>query len=186
MILRGKNHFSELKSFLCSFRTRKSAGFCGFAKGEIAVAQIGDLRRGARQGGFASPSTILSKAFFDKMNFFTVTKKTKAGGYVALGAAGHPEKGGRRLSRSEDEVKARGEEHDVAEGREVLAYLTSVLRGEAGKELQNASARMKAAELLAKRTGVLEEDGCDGGGRVVIIDDVHPDGETQACGDCPD
>ena len=90
------------------------------------------------------------------------------------------------MSRSEDEVKARGEEPDVAEGREVLAYLTSVLRGEAGKELQNASARMKAAELLAKRTGVLEEDGRDGGGRVVIIDDVRPDGETQACGGCPD
>ncbi len=65
----------------------------------------------------------------------------------------------------------------------MLAYLTAVLRGEAGRELQNASARMKAAELLAKRTGVLEEDE-RGAGRVVIIDDVRPDG-VDACGGLP-
>ncbi len=39
----------------------------------------------------------------------------------------------------------------VADAGEVLKYLTSVLRGEAGEELKSPTVRMRAAELLGKR-----------------------------------
>lgn len=88
------------------------------------------------------------------------------------------------MTKSENERARQTGETDVAGGREVLAYLTAVLRGEAGRELQNATARMKAAELLARRTGALEEDE-RGAERVIIIDDVRPGGGVDACGGLP-
>ena len=60
----------------------------------------------------------------------------------------------------------------VAGGDEVLAYLTCVLRGEAGGELEKATARMKAAELLGKRMGLFEEGAHAISEPVIIVDDV--------------
>ena len=54
-----------------------------------------------------------------------------------------------------------GEKH-VAEPEEVLSYLTDVLRGEAGEELKNSTARMRAAELLGRKLGMFAEAGAEG------------------------
>ncbi len=62
---------------------------------------------------------------------------------------------------------------EVAKEGEVLEYLTSVLRGEAGGELKAATARMKAAELLGKRMGLFEEGAEGVEAPVVIVDDVR-------------
>ena len=61
----------------------------------------------------------------------------------------------------------------VAGAGEVLEYLTCVLRGEEDGELKNATARMKAAELLGKRMGLFEEGAEAVQEPVVIIDDVR-------------
>ena len=61
----------------------------------------------------------------------------------------------------------------VADAGEVLKYLTSVLRGEAGEELKSPTVRMRAAELLGKRFGVFQEgEGEEKEEKVVIVDDV--------------
>ncbi len=61
-------------------------------------------------------------------------------------------------------------EEKVAEAQEVLAYFTSVMRGEI--EMSDRE-RNKAAEILAKRFGLLEERRhFDSEGGVTIIDDI--------------
>ena len=61
----------------------------------------------------------------------------------------------------------------VADAGEVLKYLTSVLRGEAGEELKSPTVRMRAAGLLGKRFGVFQEgEGEEKEEKVVIVDDV--------------
>ena len=73
--------------------------------------------------------------------------------------------------RAQGEGRA-GEKH-VAEQEEVLSYLTDVLRGEAGEELKNSTARMRAAELLGRKLGMFAEAGAEGAMEpAVIVDDV--------------
>ncbi len=57
----------------------------------------------------------------------------------------------------------------IAESEEVLAYFTAVMRGEI--EMSDRE-RNKAAEILAKRYGLLDEQAVSGGGGVTIIDDL--------------
>jgi len=60
-------------------------------------------------------------------------------------------------------------DHRVADGEEILRFLTAVLRGEVGSEKD----RLRAAELLGKRQGLfsdkpIPEATCE----VVIVDDL--------------
>lgn len=66
----------------------------------------------------------------------------------------------------------------VASAREVLEYLTDVMRGEAEQEGRSggASPRMKAAELLGKRLGVFNE-AVEAPAAPVIIDDIPEPGD---------
>ena len=57
----------------------------------------------------------------------------------------------------------------VADANEVLEFLSSVMRG----ELDGATARMKAAELLGKRLGAFNaEDERERVGPVMLVDDI--------------
>ena len=60
----------------------------------------------------------------------------------------------------------------VADANEVLEFLSSVMRG----ELDGATARMKAAELLGKRLGAFntEVTAAEAAGPVVLVDDIAP------------
>ena len=72
---------------------------------------------------------------------------------------------------------------DVATGREVLAYLTDVLRGE---DAGAATPRMKAAELLGKRLGVFNETAPEARPPVILDDIPRPEGgEENAGGSSP-
>ena len=63
----------------------------------------------------------------------------------------------------------------VASEREVLEFLTDVMRGEMETEGRSASAspRMKAAELLGKRLGAFNE-AAEAASPPVIVDDIPP------------
>ena len=67
------------------------------------------------------------------------------------------------------------ESGSVASAREVLEYLTGVLRGDAEGESRQGAAtpRMKAAELLGKRLGIFNETP-ESAPAPVIIDDIAP------------
>lgn len=58
----------------------------------------------------------------------------------------------------------------IANAKEILAYLTRILRGEEPEG--GNSARLKAAEMLAKRLGLLSESQDEKPERAVVIDDV--------------
>lgn len=62
------------------------------------------------------------------------------------------------------------ERSTVADAQEVVEFLSSVLRGE--KEDMTGRERMKAAELMAKRWGILTENMRISGATVQIIDDL--------------
>ncbi len=65
---------------------------------------------------------------------------------------------------------------NVASADEILAFLTEVMRAE-GDDDKRLATRMKAAEMLARRMGYLEE----GGGKpepAVIVDDIPDVCET--------
>ena len=80
-ILHQKTLFPpQRKSFPCSFRARKfagfqrklagmavGAGFRGFGKGKTATAQIENLRRDARQGEMLPRPSAGQKSIFDKL-----------------------------------------------------------------------------------------------------------------------
>ena len=59
----------------------------------------------------------------------------------------------------------------IAEGKEILEFLTGVMRGDADGSAQT----MKAAELLGKRIGLFAEK-AEPPPAPVIIDDVADDG----------
>ena len=69
---------------------------------------------------------------------------------------------------------------DVATGREVLAYLTDVLRGE---DAGAATPRMKAAELLGKRLGVFNEAAPEAMPPVILDDIPRPEGGEDSAGE---
>ncbi len=59
----------------------------------------------------------------------------------------------------------------VADANEVLEFLSSVMRG----ELDGATARMKAAELLGRRLGAFTTEAAhEAAGPVVLVDDIAP------------
>jgi len=62
----------------------------------------------------------------------------------------------------------------IADAAEVLEYLTACMRGEA-----NGSGAIKAAELLAKRYGLLTERGAASAEVPYIIDDIMPTDDTE-------
>jgi hypothetical protein len=88
--------------------------------------------------------------------------------------------GGKRAPSGCDANAGKPAREVVAGAGEVLEYLTCVLRGEADGELKNATARMKAAELLGKRMGLFEEGAEAVQEPVVIIDDVGASAEAAA------
>ena len=57
----------------------------------------------------------------------------------------------------------------IASAKEVLKYLTAVMRG---TEQKGDVSRMKAAELLGKRLGAFNESPLDAGETPVIVDDL--------------
>jgi len=78
------------------------------------------------------------------------------------------------------------EAEKIADAEEVLKYLTAVMRGEetdevldkdGGKHILKVanSTRVKSAELLAKRFGILTEKVDVGGTMVIIQDDIQDD-----------
>ena len=69
----------------------------------------------------------------------------------------------------------------IADAEEVLAYLTACMRGDAGD-----SARIKAAELLAKRYGLLTERAAATAEVPRIIDDIARAGDEDGTGGAPD
>ena len=82
------------------------------------------------------------------------------------------------------------ESEKIADAEEVLKYLTAVMRGEETDEVidkdgqkhdvkVNNNTRVKSAELLAKRFGLLTEKVELGGSVVVIQDDVEDDPEDD-------
>ena len=83
-----------------------------------------------------------------------------------------------------DELMAGVQQEKIADAKEVLRYLTSVMRGEAGEDQQGEQTpvsvrdRLKAAELLAKRYGLLTEQvKLSGSVPVQIVDDLESDGD---------
>lgn len=62
------------------------------------------------------------------------------------------------------------ERSTVADAQEVVEFLSSVLRGE--MEDMTGRERMKAAELMAKRWGILTENMRISGATVKIVDDL--------------
>ena len=65
--------------------------------------------------------------------------------------------------------KATQQDHTVANSEEILRFLTSVLRGEAGSEKD----RLRAAELLGKRQGLFSDKALsEPTTEVVIVDDL--------------
>ncbi|MEY8373884.1 terminase small subunit [Merdimmobilis hominis] len=87
-----------------------------------------------------------------------------------------------------DELMAEVQQEKIADAEEVLRYLTSVIRGEATEEVAvgtpigteiitkhiGGREQVKAAELLAKRYGLLTENvKLSGGLPVQIVDDME-------------
>ena len=90
-----------------------------------------------------------------------------------------------------DELMAEVQQEKIADAEEVLRYLTSVIRGEATEEVAvgtpigteiitkhiGGREQVKAAELLAKRYGLLTENvKLSGGLPVQIVDDMEDSG----------
>ena len=68
-----------------------------------------------------------------------------------------------------EQVKSDTTDHTVADSREILRFLTAVLRGEVGSEKE----RMRAAELLGKRQGLFSDKATpEAVTEVVIVDDL--------------
>ena len=91
-----------------------------------------------------------------------------------------------------DELMAEVQQEKIADAEEVLRYLTSVIRGEATEEVAvgtpigteiitkhiGGREQVKAAELLAKRYGLLTENvKLSGGLPVQILDDMDDSGD---------
>ena len=91
-----------------------------------------------------------------------------------------------------DELMAEVQQEKIADAEEVLRYLTSVTRGEATEEVAvgtpigteiitkhiGGREQVKAAELLAKRYGLLTENvKLSGGLPVQIVDDMEDSGD---------
>lgn len=91
-----------------------------------------------------------------------------------------------------DELMADLQQEKIADAEEVLRYLTSVIRGEATEEVAvgtpigteiitkhiGGREQVKAAELLAKRYGLLTENvKLTGGLPVQIVDDMGEEGD---------
>ena len=91
-----------------------------------------------------------------------------------------------------DELMAEVQQEKIADAEEVLRYLTSVIRGEATEEVAvgtpigteiitkhiGGREQVKAAELLAKRYGLLTENvKLTGGLPVQIVDDMGEEGD---------
>mgnify|MGYP002588708088 FL=1 len=91
-----------------------------------------------------------------------------------------------------DELMAEMQQEKIADAEEVLRYLTSVIRGEATEEVAvgtpigteiitkhiGGRKQVKAAELLAKRYGLLTENvKLSGGLPVQIVDDMEDSGD---------
>lgn len=91
-----------------------------------------------------------------------------------------------------DELMAEMQQEKIADAEEVLRYLTSVIRGEATEEVAvgtpigteiitkhiGGREQVKAAELLAKRYGLLTENvKLSGGLPVQIVDDMEDSGD---------
>ncbi len=91
-----------------------------------------------------------------------------------------------------DELMAGVQQERIADAEEVLRYLTSVLRGESTEEVAvgtpvspkvitkriSGREQVKAAELLAKRYGLLTEKvKLSGGLPVQIVDDMGDSGD---------
>lgn len=83
-------------------------------------------------------------------------------------------------------MDAAREDGGVASAREVLEYLTGVMRGEGDEARQGASSpRMKAAELLGKRLGVFNEVAGDVKPPVILDDVPRPGGGEPPAGELP-
>ena len=67
----------------------------------------------------------------------------------------------------------------IASAKEVLKYLTAVMRG---TEQKGDVSRMKAAELLGKRLGAFNEPSLDASEAPVIVDDIPAD-SFRECAD---
>lgn len=93
-----------------------------------------------------------------------------------------------RIRARIDELMAEVQQEKIADAEEVLRYLTSVMRGEATEEVAvgtpigteiiakhiGGREQVKAAELLAKRYGLLTENvKLTGGLPVQIVDDIE-------------
>ena len=93
-----------------------------------------------------------------------------------------------RIRARIDELMADLQQEKIADAEEVLRYLTSVIRGEATEEVAVGTSagteiitkhiggreQVKAAELLAKRYGLLTENvKLTGGLPVQIVDDIE-------------
>lgn len=91
-----------------------------------------------------------------------------------------------------DELMVEMQQEKIADAEEVLRYLTSVIRGEATEEVAvgtpigteiitkhiGGREQVKAAELLAKRYGLLTENvKLSGGLPVQIVDDMEDSGD---------
>ena len=78
---------------------------------------------------------------------------------------------------------AQAQDSGVATAREVLEYLTGVMRGESEEGRQGASSpRMKAAELLGKRLGVFNEVPGEAKLPVIVDDLCGPGGGEPSAG----
>lgn len=97
-----------------------------------------------------------------------------------------------RIRARIDELMAEVQQEKIADAEEVLRYLTSVIRGEATEEVAvgtpigteiitkhiGGREQVKAAELLAKRYGLLTEAvKLSGGLPVQIVDDMEDSGD---------
>lgn len=68
-----------------------------------------------------------------------------------------------RLQKQETDT----ERDEIAGGEEILAFLTLIMR-----ESNDTKLRMKAAELLGKRTNIFEKQRQEGENRIVIYNDI--------------
>ena len=98
------------------------------------------------------------------------TKAAERAGYSARSAGNQ---GNRLMKKAEiqeriTEMAQEARSEAVADATEVMEYLTAVMRGEA-----EGGSRVRAAELLAKRYGLLKDKtSLCAAERVIIIDDI--------------
>ena len=71
------------------------------------------------------------------------------------------------VRRSIGGLKKEAENEKTAAAREVVGFLTAVMRGEVEELKSSAKDRLHAAELLGKRYGILDDN--DGGDRATIV-----------------